>query len=82
MGPLVWGLWPHIVGSQVGVSQNNTLNLIGGGLVQEGSETICDGAAEVNVSNIQIYFWNRAKIVNQKSDIGSQKIVYGQTIIL
>ena len=55
LGPLVWGLWPHTIGPQVGVSQNNTLNFFGGrawcrgvgvGVGARGSETICDGAAE------------------------------------
>ena len=29
LGPLVWDLWPHTMVPQVGVSQNNTLNLFG-----------------------------------------------------
>ena len=29
MGPLVWGLRPHTLRPQIGVSHNNTLNLLG-----------------------------------------------------
>ena len=30
VGPLVWGLWSHTVRPQVGVFQNDTMNLFGG----------------------------------------------------